>query len=62
MQGIDLRMQRSQILVIGNHIIGMAQPLLALGLGLLVAGAAGMVTTVSANWNIIKEKLVSRKI
>lgn len=35
--------------IVGGHI--------ALGLGLLVAGAAGMVTTVSANWNIIKEKL-----
>jgi len=35
--------------IVGGHI--------PLGLGLLVAGAAGMATTVSANWNIIKEKL-----
>lgn len=35
--------------IVGGHI--------PLGIGLLVAGAAGMAATVSANWNIIKEKL-----
>ena len=34
MQGIDLRMQRSQILVIADYIIGMAQTIFTFGLGL----------------------------
>ena len=34
MQGIDLRVQRGQIPVVGNHIMGMAQTLIAMGLSL----------------------------